>query len=185
MSIRRYRLAMRLLLAPIFFVILPAHAEPYLAVQTGFKCGQCHVNPTGGGERNAFGNAFAQTQLPARRIDTGPDTWTGEVTKFLSLGGDLRFDASYTQIPHSPSVNQFDLEQARVYLDASPIPQRLSVYVDEQVAPGGALNREALYVYSAGTFIEQPRSVEPVRPQLSCTADRPERRAAPAPRRAG
>ena len=147
MSIRRYRLAMGSLLAPVFFVILPAHAEPYLAVQTGFKCGQCHVNPTGGGERNAFGNAFAQTQLPARRIDTGPDTWTGEVTKFLSLGGDLRFDASYTQIPHSPSVNQFDLEQARVYLNASPIPQRLSVYVDEQVAPGGALNREAYGVY--------------------------------------
>jgi len=138
---------MRVLLAPFFFLILPAHAEPYLAVQMGMKCGQCHVNPTGGGERNTFGNVFAQTQLPVRRIDTGTDVWTGEVAKFLSLGGDLRFDASYTQIPHSPSVNQFDLEQARVYLDASPIPQRLSVYVDEQVAPGGALNREAYGVY--------------------------------------
>jgi len=147
MRIRPYPLAMRWLLAPLLFLILPAHAEPYLAVQTGFKCGQCHVNPTGGGERNTFGNVFAQTQLAPRRIDTGSDVWTGDVTKFLSVGGDLRFDGSYSKVPQSPSVNQFDLEQARVYLDASPIPQRLSVYVDEQVAPGGALNREAYGVY--------------------------------------
>jgi hypothetical protein len=46
------------------------------------------------------------------------------------------------QIPQSKTTNQFDLQQARVYLEASVIPDRLLVYVDEQVAPGGALNRE-------------------------------------------
>jgi hypothetical protein len=147
MSIRPYPLAMRLLLAPLFFLILPAHAEPYLAVQTGFKCGQCHVNPTGGGERNVFGNVFAQTQLPARRIDTGSDVWTGDVTKFLSVGGDLRFDGSYSKVPQSPSVDQFQMEQTRIYVSASVIPQRLLVYVDEQVAPGGAVNEEAYGLY--------------------------------------
>ncbi|HVO47879.1 MAG TPA: hypothetical protein VMT29_16265, partial [Steroidobacteraceae bacterium] len=77
---------------PLLFWALQAHAEPYLAVQTGFKCGQCHVNPTGGGERTAFGNVFAQTQLAATRIDTG-DLWTGEINRFLSIGGDLRAQA--------------------------------------------------------------------------------------------
>lgn len=124
-----------------------AHAEPYLAVQTGFKCGQCHVNPTGGGMRTAFGDVFAQTQLPATHIDTGSDVWAGNINRFLSIGGDLRAQASYTEVPHTSSTDSFDLEQARVYLEANIIPDRLNVYVDELVAPGGALNREAYVTY--------------------------------------
>jgi hypothetical protein len=124
-------------------VIAEARAEPYLAVAQGFKCSQCHVNPTGGGLRTPYGDVFAQTVLPARHIDTGTDTWTGQINRFLSIGGDLRFDASSTQAPNTQTVNQFQSEQTRVYLDASVIPERLLVYIDEQVAPGGALNREA------------------------------------------
>jgi len=131
---------------PLLLLTLAAHAEPYLAVQTGFKCGQCHVNPTGGGERTAFGNVFAQTQLAAHRIDTG-DVWTGEVSRFLSVGGDLRAQGSYTQQPQTKSTDSFDLEQVRVYASANVIPQRLFVYVDELVAPNNATNREAYAVY--------------------------------------
>ena len=120
-----------------------ARAEPYLAVANGYKCGQCHVNPTGGGERTAFGEIFAQNLMPARHLDTGTDTWTGALNRFISIGGDLRYQFEAQQVPQTKTTNQFDLEQARVYLEASVIPDRLLVYVDEQVAPGGALNREA------------------------------------------
>jgi hypothetical protein len=137
----------RYLLLPLLLLAPRAHAEPYLAVQMGLKCGVCHVNPTGGGQRTPYGEAFAQTVLPAKHIDTGSDVWTGDITKFLSIGGDLRAQASYTQVPGSNSANEFDLEQARVYLDASVIPQRLLVYVDEQLGPGGAINREAYGMY--------------------------------------
>jgi hypothetical protein len=37
----------------------PADALPIYAQQTGLACGRCHVNPAGGGPRNAFGKAFA------------------------------------------------------------------------------------------------------------------------------
>jgi hypothetical protein len=120
-----------------------AHAEPYLAVANGYKCGQCHVNPTGGGERTPFGDIFAQTVLPAKHLDTGADVWTGALNRFISIGGDLRYEFLAVQQPGVRTSNQFDLEQARVYLEASVIPDRLLVYVDEQVAPGGAVNQEA------------------------------------------
>jgi hypothetical protein len=120
-----------------------AQAEPYIAVQQGLKCAVCHVNATGGGMRTVFGDLFAQNNLPARKIDTGPDNWVGQVGSFLRAGGDLRFDAQLQQAPHTRSVQEFSLEQTRIYLAASVIPDRLLVYVDEQVAPGGTLNREA------------------------------------------
>lgn len=120
-----------------------ARAEPYLAIANGYKCSQCHVNPTGGGLRTPFGNVFAQAVLPARHLDTGTDTWTGQINRFIALGGDLRFDGTVASVPGSKTANSFEMQQARVYLEASVIPERLLVYVDEQVAPGGALNREA------------------------------------------
>jgi hypothetical protein len=128
-----------------------ARAEPYLAVQTGLKCGQCHVNPTGGGLRTMFGDIFAQTVLAAHHLDTGMDNWTGQVGPYLRTGGDLRFDGTVTQAPQTRTVQQFALEQTRVYLEADVIPNRLIAYVDEQVAPGGALNREAYVMYWSAT----------------------------------
>jgi hypothetical protein len=144
---RSYLAVLRYLLLPLLFIAIEAHAEPYLAVQTGFKCGQCHVNPTGGGERTVFGNVFAQTQLAANRLDTGGDVWTGEVSKFLSVGGDLRTQFQVTKQPGTTSTDDFQLEQARVYASANVIPQRLFVYIDEQVAPNSATNREAYAFY--------------------------------------
>jgi hypothetical protein len=37
----------------------PAGALPAYAQQTHLACGRCHVNAAGGGERTAFGKAFA------------------------------------------------------------------------------------------------------------------------------
>jgi hypothetical protein len=147
MTNRCYLATLRYLLLPLLLLAFKAQAEPYLAVQMGLKCGQCHVNPTGGGERTVFGNVFAQTQLAANHLDTGADVWTGEINRFLSIGGDVRGQAQFTKQPNTASTDSFSLEQGRVYASANVIPQRLFVYVDEQVAPGGALNREAYGVY--------------------------------------
>jgi hypothetical protein len=151
MSKRLMLLAMRCALLILGLAAGRAYTEPYLAVQSGLKCTQCHVNPTGGGLRGTYGDVFAQTVMPAKQLDTGTGMWTGDVGGFLRLGGDLRTEALATEAPHSKTISQFELEQVRTYLEAQVIPERLLVYVDEQVAPDGALNREAYVLYwSAG-----------------------------------
>jgi hypothetical protein len=123
---------------------LPVAAEPYLAVRQGLQCSGCHVNPTGGGLRNTAGNAFAQNELAARRIDTGETQWLGELNRFISFGGDFRGSATYTDIADTPDEDlAFAVDELRAYLDVRVIPDRLSVYFDQKLAPGGSLNLEA------------------------------------------
>ena len=120
-----------------------ARAEPYIAARTGLKCMQCHVNPTGGGMRTLFGETYAQTQLAAKKIGADEDLWTGQIDKFFSVGGNLRADYAYDDVPHQSQTNDFSVEEARAYLDFSVIPNRLSVYLDERVAPGNSTNLES------------------------------------------
>jgi len=126
-----------------------ARGEPYFAVREGLKCGTCHFNPAGGGMRNAFGNTWAQTALPARRIEgTGTDNWTGAINRFFALGGNLRADATYTDVPHQDAESEFDLEEVRAYLAVTAVPDRFAVYVDQRLAPGGSTNLEAFARYT-------------------------------------
>jgi hypothetical protein len=125
-----------------------AQAEPYLAVQQGYKCVACHVNPTGGGLRSVFGLAFAENVLPANTLPAGAPVWLGQVVQdFVRVGGDLRTDWSRTTVPKSPTQQQFALEQLRLYADVTLIPNLLGLYVDEQVAPGAAQTMEAYARY--------------------------------------
>ncbi len=58
------------LLGAVFWIApRPASALPQYAAQTGLPCGRCHVNPAGGGPRNAFGKAFAANghKLPSKK----------------------------------------------------------------------------------------------------------------------
>ena len=123
---------------------LPVTAEPYLAVRQGFKCSGCHVNPTGGGLRNAAGNAYAQNELAARRIDTGETQWLGELNRFIAFGGDFRGSGTYADFPDAEDQDlAFAVDELRAYLDVRVIPERLSVYLDQKLAPGGSRNLEA------------------------------------------
>jgi len=141
-----------------------AHAEPYLAAQMGLKCVQCHVNPTGGGLRSVFGNTFAQTQLAAKKIGSDEDLWTGQVMKFLAVGGNARANYSFSDVPNQDSTNDFAVEEARVYLDFGVIPNRLSVYIDQRLAPGNSTNLEANIRYwftENGAYVKAGRMYQP------------------------
>jgi hypothetical protein len=63
--------AMLILVAGSMVLIAPrpAQATPQFAAQTHLPCARCHVNPAGGGPRNAFGKAFQENgfKLPSKK----------------------------------------------------------------------------------------------------------------------
>ena len=145
---------------PVLLLSAPASAEPYLAVHTGQKCMACHVNPTGGGKRTEYGTLYGNTILPAGRLgnienilgsgkaksgtdSTATQVWDGRITDYFAVGADLRTGLKSTIVPNAENQLAFDLERTTVYFDLRIIPNRLSLYVDQRVAPGAALNREA------------------------------------------
>jgi len=134
-----------------FACALGAHAEPYVALRAGAKCMTCHVNPTGGGKRTDFGALYGALTMSASRLAAAPGgapgegvppPWTGRLNEHLAIGGDLRADLDAARVPNQPSTLAFATRSAQLYLQVSPVPERLTVYVDERVAPGAALNRE-------------------------------------------
>src|ERR1700734_4195853 len=148
---RRSLLAALIVTIVSFVPASPSTADRHLAVEEGYKCNVCHVNPTGGGLRNDFGITYAKVLLPAETVDNSIDTWTGKLTDRLRIGGDLRADWSRETAPNSPSTQAFALEQFRVYADLTLLPDRLGIYVDEQIAPNGSQNEEAYVRYGSTT----------------------------------
>jgi hypothetical protein len=128
--------------------ITMARAEPYLAVQQGYKCASCHVSPTGGGLRNDFGVVFSQNVLPARGLPGDLPPWTGKIGDFVRLGGDLREAWTRTDVPDLDVQEGWELSEVRVYGAVEPIKDRLLLVLDESLAPGNAQVREAYVRYA-------------------------------------
>ena len=158
------------LLASLFS--LSAWAEPYLAVRKGLQCQACHVNPTGGGKRNTYGNQFAQLELPANdwsattwlttaRDSSGIDKkttdemgaatsseeprsyWSGDFGPYVSIGADFRGGLYGTDIPNQPDSVEFIHDETLVYIELRLVENILTIYIDEQIAPNTAFNRES------------------------------------------
>jgi hypothetical protein len=120
-----------------------AQAEPYLAVQSGYRCSTCHVNPTGGGLRSQFGTVFASRLLPMHPLADDTSGWSGSVTRYLRVGADLRAAWNRSELPDGNPQQHARIDQLRAYLQASPVPGWFSLNVDEALAPGRARALEA------------------------------------------
>jgi hypothetical protein len=147
-----------------------AWAEPRFALREGLPCSDCHVNRTGGGMRTPFGIAWAQTHLPTFRTPGAMDPRLGQSVQF---GANLRLDER-TVLPAHTAIggskyatsagSSFDISEGNVYVRAELVPDALSVYIDETVAPEGASAREAFVLYSglpAGLYLKAGRFMLP------------------------
>ena len=114
------------------------HAEPYLALRTGLKCAQCHVNRTGGGGRNDFGAAWSQSVLPARILAPR----SRRLSDWVAIGLDMRAKFDWALNEGVTPQTAFELNEANVYLEANLIPDILTVYIDQTLGPDQAKARE-------------------------------------------
>ena len=90
----------------------------------------------------------------------GVPVWTGRVGDFLRLGGDLRTNWTRTELTGAKPQQTFQIDQVRAYAAMDIVPERFSVYVDEQIAPGNATAMEAwarLTDASSGTYLKAGR----------------------------
>ena len=127
----------------IFIAASSAMAEPYFAVRDGLHCSSCHVNPTGGGMRSAFGDLYGQNDLPVNVLTPGGNgPWTGELSGPIRIGGNGRYSGRYFDVDELDTNANFSVDRASIYLGAE-LNDRVSFMIDQQVAPGGSLNREA------------------------------------------
>jgi hypothetical protein len=143
-----YKTVKLLILISLFGLQMTAFAEPYLAVKNNMNCAACHVNPNGGGLRNALGRMYGQNLLPVK-----PSSFNtvelAELSKFFAIGANARFNAKIqkTEQTENNTSRSFEVASAQVYLNIKIPETGLSFYLDQQVAPGSAINREAFVMY--------------------------------------
>lgn len=120
-------------------------AEPYFAVREGLKCSACHVNKTGGGKRTTFGAGYGAIDLPWKPLDLQGQKIPHYFTLFneiVSIGANVRAFHRSTFSEGEIEANTFQVDKSNLYLQADFISDRLTLYVDETIAPGGAQTRE-------------------------------------------
>jgi hypothetical protein len=137
---------LRILLTSSIFLLLsftlPANAEPYLAVKNNMLCSGCHVNPVGGGARNSYGAYYGTNVLP-QTAGSLTQFDSGNITEGLRIGANFRANYTQTDIKKGEDTRTFETQSGQLYFILQPKDSRFSLYIDEQLAPGGAINREA------------------------------------------
>lgn len=131
---------------------LQVRAEPAFAVRTGYRCSACHTNPTGGGIRTAFGSIYTQTILPWRTLPgpVGRSLLPANPDARFAVGANLRGQYLSVDSRDRADTASFEVPEANVFLEARLIPERLTLYVDETIGPGGASSREVFGLFSFG-----------------------------------
>lgn len=127
---------------------LPVIAEPYIAYKNNLKCGTCHVNPNGGGLRTSFGNLYGHAMLPVDQLKLSSAD-IGKISDYLQLGGNFRSNLEYSKDENDVKSENasFRIDSAQLYLALSAKELGMTFYLDQQIAPGAAVNREAFAMY--------------------------------------
>ncbi|MER3524351.1 MAG: hypothetical protein C4326_09860 [Ignavibacteria bacterium] len=138
---------MKKLMSCVAFMLLcvfleEAAALPRFASRTGAKCQSCHVNPSGGGMRQAFGQQYGRETLPVPTWsdEFALDDFSTKLTEAVSIGADVRTLYYVQQIPDtvrggSSTNNAFFQMQGDVYLNFR-LAKKVNIYLDKGIYSG-------------------------------------------------
>jgi hypothetical protein len=79
----------------LLFFSTSAESLPRFALRQGVKCMDCHLNPTGGSLRNAFGSSYSRENVPLMSTRDEKFKFNPEVSENITLGGDFRMQLIY------------------------------------------------------------------------------------------
>ena len=146
------------------FLNLSLYSLPRFAARMNLPCQSCHVNPSGGGMRNAFGESFGRDSLSVKAWDKdfALNDFSPRVTDFISYGADFRFLAFY-QSHTSPDVSpsSFFPMQMDLYFNLA-VSKKISLYVNPAFGPYNRLEVFGLAkVLPAGGYLKLGRFTPP------------------------
>ncbi|MEO6096060.1 MAG: hypothetical protein ABIW76_10335 [Fibrobacteria bacterium] len=158
---------------PIAIVFLLAtglvSAEPYIAVRTGFKCSQCHVNRTGGGKRTEFGEVYTQYKLlvASTLAQKNLNSFDPKLNNSVSLGANFRIEQAYlrqfTTKPANPgdsarmvegNWNAGTFKEKNLYVEMDLIKDRLKLYYDKDMSAGGFRELWSMISLPANSYLK-------------------------------
>lgn len=124
------------------FLAGTAGALPRFSAKTGSKCQSCHVNPSGGGMRQAFGAQYGREELPVPGWSEGLEIEdvTTALTNALGVGADFRTLFVARSVPDSTGAatrteNAFWQMQGDLYLNFR-ISRKVHLYLKKGLYSG-------------------------------------------------
>jgi hypothetical protein len=104
------------------FALSGSYSYPKFAAYTGEKCMSCHVNPTGGALRNAYGIKISKDYLYMKIFEkmNKKTDFNAQITKGIQIGADMRTLFFNDQVAEGqPDMNSFFQMQADLYFNAT------------------------------------------------------------------
>jgi hypothetical protein len=141
--------------AIVVMLAASAMAEPYMAVRTGFKCSQCHLNQTGGAGRTEYGQAYTQYKLVMQQTQSmvknsreeGLTSFDPKLNDAITIGANFRTEQFMSQKEGSiPADNQHSVSEASVYINVELVKNFLSFYVDQSMGLTSTSNNREMWM---------------------------------------
>ena len=110
---------------------LPALSLPRFASRTGLKCQSCHVDPSGGEMRQAFGVQYGRDRLlvPEWSKDSDVTDFSNVITNILGVGADFRTIYYNKRLPDSTRSDGLFQMQGDLYVNLR-VAQKVFLYLN-------------------------------------------------------